>query len=96
MVKMKLTEQEFIDFMDSKDETAGVYTKEGLKKMYEHFYYFTDDTVLTKIEILENWDEYESLDEAEKDYSEKLNNCFLLDKTIVLRDDSGIVVVKRY
>jgi hypothetical protein len=50
---MGLTEQEFIDFMDSEDETGGVYTKKGLKKMYEHFYNFTDDTVLTKIEIYE-------------------------------------------
>jgi hypothetical protein len=38
MVQMGLTEQEFIDFMDSEDETGGVYTKKGLKKMYEHFY----------------------------------------------------------
>jgi hypothetical protein len=27
MVQMGLTEQEFIDFMDSEDETGGVYTK---------------------------------------------------------------------
>jgi hypothetical protein len=48
MVQVKLTEQEFIDFMNSANETAGVYTQEGLKKMYEHFNYFTDDTVLSK------------------------------------------------
>jgi hypothetical protein len=96
MVQMGLTEQEFIDFMDSEDETGGVYTKKGLKKMYEHFYNFTDDTVLTKIEILEQWDEYESIQEAKKDYDELDEDDDLEDFTTVLKDNSGIVVVQRF
>ena len=95
MVNMALTEQEFIDFMDSADETAGVYTEEGLKKMYEHFYNFTDDSI-SKIEILEQWDEYENIQEAKNDYDELDEDDDIEDFTTVLKDDSGIVVVQRF
>jgi uncharacterized protein (DUF433 family) len=64
--------------------------------MYEHFYNFTDDTVLTKIEILEQWDEYESIQEAKKDYDELDEDDDLEDFTTVLKDNSGIVVVQRF
>jgi hypothetical protein len=47
---------------------SGTYTDEGLKLLFEYFYNFTEDSI-SKIEILEQWDEYENIQEAKKDYN---------------------------
>ena len=92
---MSLTEQEFINLMNLEGLNSGTYTDEGLKLLFEYFYNFTEDSI-SKIEILEQWDEYENIQEAKKDYNELDEDDDMEDFTTVLKDDSGIVVVQRF
>ena len=94
-IKMSLTEQEFINLMNIEGLNSGTYTDEGLKLLFEYFYNFTEDTI-NKIEILEQWDEYENIQEAKKDCDELDEDDDIEDFTTVLKDDSGIVVVQRF
>jgi hypothetical protein len=94
-IKMSLTEQEFINLMNLEGLNSGTYTDEGLKLLFEYFYNFTEDSI-SKIEILEQWDEYENIQEAKKDYNELDEDDDMEDFTTVLKDDSGIVVVQRF
>jgi hypothetical protein len=41
MLEIQVTKQEFIDFMNSEDETAGLFTDDGLELLYRHLYYGT-------------------------------------------------------
>ena len=94
-IKMSLTEQEFINLMNLEGLNSGTYTDEGLKLLFEYFYNFTEDSI-SKIEILEQWDEYENIQEAKNDYDELDEDDDIEDFTTVLKADSGIVVVQRF
>ena len=48
------------------------------------------------LEILEQWDEYENIQEAKKDCDELDEDDDIEDFTIVLKGESGIVVVERF
>ena len=103
MLEIQVTEQEFIDFMNSEDETGGVFTDDGLILLYDHLYYGTDDTELKyKTKILDEWEEYENREAADKAFIRHLDEYELEDWTVVLKGannhlldgDSTIVLVK--
>ena len=103
MLEIQVTEQEFIDFMNSEDETADIFTDDALVLLYDYLYYRTEDTEeKNKKKILDEWEEYENREEAEKAFSRHTKERKLEDQTVVLKGannhlldgDSTIVLVK--
>ena len=43
MLKMEITEQDFIDLMSTEGVYPGRFTHDGLTLLYEHYYYSQDD-----------------------------------------------------
>jgi hypothetical protein len=51
MLKMEITEQDFIDLMTTEGVYPGRFTQEGFILLYEHYYYSQDDRLKDRLTL---------------------------------------------
>ena len=93
MIKYTMNDCDFRDMMNSEgSDYANQFSYEGLGLLFEHLSN-DEDCEFDKIGICCDWAEYKSIEAAKKEYRV---DGELEEETIVLKDDSGIVVVLNF
>jgi hypothetical protein len=96
MIKYTMNDCDFRDMMNREgSDYANQFSYEGLGLLFEHLSELEGDYEFEKIGICCDWTEYKSIEAAKKEYRVGVDGD-LEDNTIVLKDDSGIVVVLNF
>ena len=96
MIKYTMNDCDFTDMMNCEgSDYANQFSYEGLGLLFEHLSELEGDYEFEKIGICCDWTEYKSIEAAKKEYRVGVDGD-LEDNTIVLKDDSGIVVVLNF
>jgi hypothetical protein len=91
MIKYTMNDLDFRDMMNREgSDYANQFSYEALGLLFEHLSELDEDYEFETIGICCDWTEYKSIEAARKEYRVDGD---LEDNTIVLKDDSGIVVV---
>ena len=97
MIKYTMNDCNFRDMMNSEgSDYANQFSYEGLGLLFEHLSELEGDYEFEKIGICCDWTEYKNIEAAERAYSKALDGDTLEENTIVLKDDSGIVIVQNF
>ena len=96
MMKYTMNDCDFIDMMNAKgSDYANKFSYEGLGLLFEHLSNDEEDCEFNRINICLEWTEFKNIEEAKKEYRVSVDGE-LEDNTIVLKHDSGIVVVLNF
>jgi hemerythrin superfamily protein len=94
MIIKILNEQDFLDSFYGDWE----FTEEGYKALYKHYNNTESNFIFNRVQILEEWDEYENMDLAIEANQFTLRDRDIKKCTIILEDygRDGYILVKGF